>query len=197
MEYGDTVRRVRTALGMKQDEFAKKIGVSKGAVSQWENNIVQPKGNSYQSIENLRMMIDGDGSVKLIEDPFSKVPLLNTISAGKYLPIADNYDGEYIEVPMKYYQKNETFALRVSGDSMECASREGIFHNDLVIVYSSKTPTEGDVVVAVLGGDATIKKLVRDAGKYYLKPLNAQYQLIPIEADTSIIGVVVATIREP
>ncbi len=196
MEYGSTVRRVRTALGMKQDEFAKKIGVSKGAVSQWENNIVQPKGKSYQSIENLRMMIDGESNIKLIDDPFSKVPLLNTVSAGKYLPITENYEGEHIEVPMKYYQKNETFALRVSGDSMECANREAIFHDDIVIVHSSKAAKEGDIVVAILGGDATIKKLVRDAGKYYLKPLNTQYQLIPVEDDTSIVGVVVATIRE-
>ncbi len=72
----------------------------------------------------------------------------------------------------------------------------GILDGDLVIVRSTSYAENGDIVVALSGEEATVKRLMIQGSKKYLKPENERYDLIPLSEDWSIQGKVVALIRE-
>lgn len=88
-----------------------------------------------------------------------------------------------------------TFFLRVEGDSMIGAS---IQHGDLLIVDRSLEPTDGKIIIAVLNGDLTVKRLKIKNDKHTLVPENKNYPEIPIkpEMSFSIWGVVTSVIHQ-
>ena len=84
------------------------------------------------------------------------------------------------------------FALRIRGDSMVNA---GILDGDLVVVRPQQTADDGQIVVALLGNEATVKRLRRKRGKIWLQPENANYA--PIDSpDVAILGLVKAVFRQ-
>ena len=104
------------------------------------------------------------------------IPLAKeTISAGFPSPAAD-----YIELGIdlnKYLIKNpiSTFFLRVSGNSMNNA---GIYNNDLLIIDRSINPKPGHIVVALLDGEFTLKRLIKKQDNYYLRADKENYPAI-------------------
>lgn len=87
-----------------------------------------------------------------------------------------------------------TFCLRVAGDSMV---EVGIFPGDMLIVDRSITAQSGDVVVAMIDGEFTVKRLMKKRNKIYLVPENKNYQPIEMkqESDLTIWGVVIHSVR--
>lgn len=118
-----------------------------------------------------------------------RVPLLSSVQAGMYKEYVDNFhpgDGGMELIPTSVPVKKHTFALRVSGDSMEPDFQEGM----LLVVEPELEPVAGDYVIAKNGdSETTFKQLVKDGADYYLKPLNSRY---PIRAlgNSEIVGVV-------
>ena len=106
------------------------------------------------------------------------IPLANeTISAGFPSPAED-----YIEPGIdlnKYLIKNpiSTFFLRVNGNSMNNA---GIYNNDLLIIDRSINPNPGHIVVALLDGEFTLKRLIKNQNNYYLKADKENYPSISL-----------------
>ena len=102
------------------------------------------------------------------------------ISAGFPSPAADYEEGK-LDLN-KYLVKNSaaTFFVRVSGDSMTGA---GVHDGDLLIVDRSKEPVSGKVVIAVLDGELTVKRLRIQRGKYTLEPENDNYPVLKITKD--------------
>ena len=90
---------------------------------------------------------------------------------------------------------SSTFFVRVAGDSMIEA---GIFENDLVIVDRSLTPTSGQIILAVVEGEFTIKKFVKQKNDIWLYPANSNYQPLKILEGTvfQVWGVVTYTIKK-
>jgi SOS-response transcriptional repressor LexA len=117
------------------------------------------------------------------------VPLLSSVQAGMYTEFVDNLrtgEGDYEKVPTTVPVNRYTFALRVSGDSMEPEFREGM----LLVVEPELDPQPGDYVIAKNGSEeTTFKQLTKDGPDWYLKPLNSRYPIKPL-GDCSIIGVV-------
>ena len=119
------------------------------------------------------------------------VPLLGTVAAGT--PIEPVEQAETTMVPEELLGRGETFALRVRGDSM---IGDGILDGDLVIVESRSDAPSGATVVALVRGEATVKRLRRERGRIRLEPANDRVP--PIVADpgeVEIRGVVVAVLR--
>lgn len=87
-----------------------------------------------------------------------------------------------------------TYLLRVSGNSMVDA---GIFDGDLLVVDKAIKPRHGHIVVAVVGGEFTVKYLHMRAGRFKLKPANATYpEIVPAEGETvEVWGVVTSSIK--
>jgi len=121
------------------------------------------------------------------------VPLVGRIAAGAPVFAEENIEG-YVPVP-DYLTKDgaQYFALKVQGDSMIDA---GIYEGDLVIVRSTNEAGNGDIVVALSGEEATVKRFMVEGNQMYLKPENNAYANIPLDQAWSIQGRVVALIRD-
>jgi repressor LexA len=119
------------------------------------------------------------------------VPLLGLVAAGT--PIEPVETPETVTLPEELLGRGETFALRVRGDSMV---DEGILDGDLLVVESRPHANDGATVVALVRGEATVKKLYRQRGRVRLEPANARRAPIVVRADeVQVRGVVVAVVR--
>jgi repressor LexA len=139
-------------------------------------------------------------SIKVIHPAFQSsnrvamLPLLGSIAAGTPIHAQEHVE-DLIAVPSEMVRNIESaFLLRVKGDSM---SGEGIMPRDLVVVKPQITANHGDLVAALLGDDATVKRLHRDSKGFKLMPSNPAYDPIEIrQEDARIIGKVVGLIRD-
>jgi repressor LexA len=122
-----------------------------------------------------------------------ELPLLGTVAAGTPVEPEANLDG--LAVPSELVRGKGTFVLRVKGDSM---IDEQIRDGDLIVVQSRHAAENGETVVALLNGEATVKRFFReDAGMIRLQPANERLEPIWVYADqVEVRGVVVAVIRK-
>ncbi len=122
-----------------------------------------------------------------------KLPLLGMIPAGG--PVLTE---EYIEKWMNVgedavYKYKDSYLLRVTGESMIDA---GIFEGDILVVCGSLSPKVGDIVVALVDNQNTVKRYMKDSeGRAYLKPENSRYENIYPEGELCFQGVVTGLIR--
>lgn len=118
-----------------------------------------------------------------------RIPVLGVVAAGQPIMAVEQADN-FLDFEIAGGNDNH-FALEVRGDSMTGA---GIEEGDYVIVHSQNTAYDGEIVVALLDEDATVKRLSRQGGHVYLLPENDAYQ--PIDGDDCrILGKVVAMVR--
>jgi repressor LexA len=120
----------------------------------------------------------------------SSIPVAGRIVAGAPGLATENIDGE-IEVGERLAGR-VSFALRVKGDSMAGA---GIQEGDYVIVHQQSTCEQGEIVIAMTGDEATVKRFRRKGKKIILEPANPAYSPIETDGDVRIIGKVVGLIR--
>ena len=134
--------------------------------------------------------------LKIIENP-QTLPLHSFIvPCGFPSPADDHLEDDIDLVSHLVSRPAATFVMQVSGDSMEGA---GIFSGDYVVIDKSIETQPGQIVVAVLNGDMTLKRFERRAGRYYLTSTNPQkYKPIQLceENPPEIWGVVVGVVRK-
>jgi repressor LexA len=122
------------------------------------------------------------------------IPILGRISAGGPLFAQENIEGRLgVEQLMR---SQPDFALRVQGDSMRDA---GILPGDVVLVRRTPDPHDGEIVVALIGDEATIKRLRRLRDRVELRPENPAYAPIIVTPESPplrILGRVVGVYRE-
>lgn len=128
----------------------------------------------------------------LTEEGLPQVRMLGTIAAGR--PITAVEDLEWLEVPPYLSGNGETFALRVSGESMR---DDGILDGDIILVERRTVAETGEIVVALIDQEeATVKRFSLKDGVVVLKPANADMRPLSFEAGrVSILGVVVGQMR--
>lgn len=120
------------------------------------------------------------------------LPVVGTIRAGSPILATENIE-EYITVSRELFPLEEGFGLRVVGDSMKDA---GILEGDIVIVRPGVEPTQGDIVVALVEDEATVKRLFIEDGTVILKPEHPDMRPMRFKAaDVKILGKVVGLIR--
>ena len=122
-----------------------------------------------------------------------ELPLLGRVAAGR--PIEALEGDDTIEVPESLVRRRNTYVLKVAGDSMV---DDGILDGDLIIVEERPEPNNGDMVVASIDGEATVKRFYREGrGVVRLEPANPRYKPIIVrDRDLQIRGVVVAVLRK-
>lgn len=121
---------------------------------------------------------------------FSTIPIVGTVSAGMPILASENIES-YFPVPVDYLPNNDTFMLRIRGNSMINA---GIFNNDLVLVNQQSTADNNDIVIALLDDSATCKRFFREDGHVRLQPENDDYEPI-IVRNVKILGKVIGLFR--
>jgi len=118
------------------------------------------------------------------------VPLIGRIAAGGPILAEETYD-EVFPLPKQLVGDGELFLLEVSGDSMVEAA---ICDGDYVVIRKEQTAENGDIVAALIEGEATVKTLQRKDGKVWLLPHNPNYD--PIDGtNATILGKVTAVLR--
>ena len=118
------------------------------------------------------------------------VPLVGRVAAGSPILAAENLEG-YLPVPQEFFSSGQLFMLRVQGDSMVGA---GILEGDYVIVNQQETADDGDIVVAMLEGEATVKRLYRRSDHVELRPENPEME--PIRShEVQVLGKVTGVFR--
>ncbi|MBI1815351.1 MAG: transcriptional repressor LexA [Deltaproteobacteria bacterium] len=122
-----------------------------------------------------------------------ELPLLGRVAAGQ--PIEALETADTIAVPEEFVRKQNTFVLRVAGNSM---INDGIFDGDYIVVEERHVPENGETVVAVIDGAATVKRFHREKGGIIrLQPANDTLKPIRVSsAAVTIRGVVVAVMRK-
>lgn len=137
-------------------------------------------------------------AIEIIDDNFNlarremvNVPVVGTVAAGQPVLAVQNIES-YFPVPAEYMPNQQTFMLRVKGESM---INVGIFDGDLVMVKKQENASNGDIVVALLNDSATIKTFYKENGYYRLQPENDTMSPILVRDELQILGKVFGVFR--
>ncbi len=132
-----------------------------------------------RAVESVRGIVRGEG-----------LPLVGSVAAGQPMLAEENVE-EYVAVPEIAGGEDGEYLLRIRGDSMKDA---GILEGDFVVVHSQDTAKDGDVVVALLGEEATVKRFFREPDHIRLQPENDALE--PIRSkEVKVLGRVVGLLR--
>lgn len=130
----------------------------------------------------------GQGSAS--KERMVSVPVVGKVAAGTPITAVENIE-EYISLPYSLLGSSEIFILNVSGDSMVNA---GIFDRDKIIAQKQDYAQSGDIVVALLEDEATVKRLFIEKERVRLQPENDNYSPIYTK-DIDILGKVIGVLR--
>ena len=209
-QYRLNLKAARKSKGLTQQQVADFIGISQNNYSYWENGKVKIDNVSLQRLSNLfdvsvdfllgretHTSIDTTPKAVKIKalvikdeveiNDFYPIPLLGSVVAGVPIEAQEDLEG-YVYISFK--PKEEYFALRVHGESMINA---GIRDNSILIVHKQPYANCGDIVVAMLNGEQTVKRFKMYGDNIFLMPENPAFEPIPVlkGADFLILGKVV------
>jgi repressor LexA len=184
----DFIRTYRSEQGISptQREIREKLRLSSFGTVQKHLKRLEEKGALKRDWNRSR------GISPAAEVTGARVALLGLVAAGR--PIEPFPVEETIEVPASLLGKGEHFVLRVRGDSMV---EDGIRDGDYVIVSRRANAQNGQTVVVLVRGEATLKRYYTEGSKVRLQPANAAMKPMTVEArDIVIQGVVTGLIRD-
>lgn len=167
--------------------FAKLLGVS---VSEFSQSLAK-------EISNMSSVASENTTYVGKYVPGSKYPVISKVQAGAWCEAVEPYSLKDIDLWLESdaHIQGEAFWLQVDGDSMTAPVGLSIPEGTYVLFDTGREPVNGSLVIAKLSdsNEATFKKLVIDGSQKYLKGLNPQWPLVPINGNCRIIGVAVET----
>ncbi len=173
--YGPTVREIGTAFKIRSPN-----GVMCHLKALEKKGMIQREGFAARAIQLVGYK---PGSVH--------IPLLGQVAAGTPLPAMEEFD----QLDLTQLAGNqEQYALRVKGDSM---IEDHIQNGDYVIIKPQETARNGETIVALVEGEATLKKFYKERNRIRLDPANGQFKPIYIDPDkdVKVLGSLVGVIR--
>lgn len=136
-------------------------------------------------------------AIEIMDDTFNltrremvNVPVIGNVAAGQPLLAVQNIEN-YFPIPAEYMPNQETFMLKVKGESMINA---GILDGDHILVERQSTASNGEIVVALVDDSATVKTYYKEDGHYRLQPENDTMNPIIVD-ECSILGKVFGVFR--
>lgn len=169
------------------------------AVDLKSTSSVHAQLSSLEAKGYIRRDLTKSRSIEIIDDDFSltkrelvNIPIIGTVSCGQPILAEQNIE-DYFPVPPEYIHNtnNQTFMLRVKGDSM---INVGIYEKDLVIVEQCSSARNGEIVVALIEDSATVKTFYKENGYIRLQPENDYMDPILVE-HCEILGRVIGLFR--
>lgn len=144
----------------------------------------------------IEMVAGASRGIRLPEQAESGIPIVGHVAAG-YPVLSDEHIDDYCDIAPSFFSPRADFFLRVRGDSMQDA---GILDGDLLAVHKTHDANNGDIVVARVDDELTVKTLRKTRSKYQmvLEPENVDFSPIEVdlrEQDFSIEGISVGVIR--
>jgi len=162
----------------------------RGSMSRGLEILVFQEGESYGSSQRHERY----SSFKEGKLPIREIPVLGRVAAGKPTLAVEHVEGT-IPLPTEWVKGKEVFLLKVKGDSMS----PYILPDDYVLVRSQPSAENGDVVVILVGEEATVKRFFKKGRKIELKPDNERWETIQIEegsGEVQVIGKVIGVFRK-
>jgi repressor LexA len=177
--YPPTVREIGKAVGLASSSTVHAHLANLEKYGVLRRNPTKPRA--------IELLID---KAKKAMSPEGALPVVGQVAAGQPVLAEENIE-EYVQVPELAGGDQGSYVLRVSGESMRDA---GILEGDCVVVRRQDTATDGDIVVALLGEEATVKRFFKESDHIRLQPENTSME--PIRSkDVRVIGRVVGVFR--
>ncbi|MDP4119584.1 MAG: transcriptional repressor LexA [Bacillota bacterium] len=129
-------------------------------------------------------------TVQVTGERFAKVPVLGRVTAGMPILAVEEIEG-YVSISENIRRGRNLFALKIVGESMINAA---ILDGDIVIVDKTPVASNGQIVVALVGDEATVKTFYKEDGHFRLQPENPKFDPI-IVPEVTILGQVISLIR--
>jgi repressor LexA len=183
---------IRNSVPPTVEELRRLLGVGSTRTVLRYLDLLKEEGyiDRWSGARGLRMLKGSGASLET-----RVVPIVGEAPAGSLMPAEENMLGQ-VQLPKEFLKPPSAkfFLLRVRGDSMNRAKVEGqtIEDGDLVLVRQQEKADPGKIVVALVDGEATIKKLVKGPGYYVLQPesTNLKHRPIIVAQDFRIQGIV-------
>jgi len=173
-------------------EIGKEVGLSSSSSVQFHLNALREAGHLERDGSLTRALrVRSPEASAWRERPPVYVPLLGRVAAGQPL-LAEEHIEDRLPLPSSLVGGQQAFMLEVKGDSMVNA---GILHGDYVVVSQQPTADDGDIVVALMGDEATVKRFFRRGQRFELRPENDQMEPI-VTDEVTILGKVRAVLRK-
>jgi repressor LexA len=169
-------------------EIGERVGLSSSSTIHAHLKALEKRGLISRDPTKPRALRSG---VKAPVRELLVMPILGKVAAGLPITAQEDVEGEFI-LPAGFVPRgSDAFMLRVQGDSMADAA---ILDGDLILVRPQRQAENGEIVVAMLDGEATVKRFYREANRIRLQPENRT--MAPIYAsDVEIVGRVEAVVR--
>lgn len=175
-------------------EMCKATGLSSTSSVHAHLNTLEKKGYIVKGNNKMRAIeiVDVDNQyADLPKKEIVHLPILGNVAAGSPILAVENVE-DLLPVPIDFIGNNESYVLKVKGDSMIEA---GILSGDFIIVNKQNTAKNGDIVVALIDDSATVKTFYKEKDHIRLQPENSSMEPILIK-DPYILGVVKGVIRK-
>jgi repressor LexA len=171
-------------------EIGERVGLSSSSTVQSHLKTLERHGLLKRDPTKPRALVTSFAGDEEAVVPSVTLPVVGRVAAGVPITAAENIEEQFV-LPSSWTPRHGGFMLRVKGDSMIEAA---ILDGDLIVVEPRPTAENGEIVVAMIDGEATVKRFYREHGRVRLQPENAS--MAPIYADdVTIVGRVEAVIR--
>jgi repressor LexA len=198
--YAPTVREICAAVGLTSTSTVhshlKKL-TERGLLQRDEKKsrvmrISKSTGFDQDEITQSSEMPAQADDAFLLHQQIQQIPVVGNVAAGSPILAEQNVESAF-PLPVDFIRgdASDTFILNVHGDSMINA---GILDGDFVVVHSQNTARNGDIVVAMIDDEATVKRFYREKDHIRLQPENDLYEPIRSQ-DVKVLGLVVALFR--
>ena len=199
----NTIRKLRLERNLKQSDLAQILNVKQNTISNWETERTEVDRESTLKLADFfgvtvdyllgREKPTISNTEKVVEFPKPKIqdevelndiypiPLLGRVVAGVPIEAQEDIEG-YVYI--SYRPSEEYFSVRVHGDSMINA---GIFDGSILIVHKQEEAVSGDIVVAMLNGEQTVKRFKVYGESVFLMPENPAYDMIPVPPGSNFV----------
>lgn len=208
---GQAIRRRRTAVPFTQPQLAEAAGIDQGSLSRIERGREEPPNEKLDRIAAAlgvkvsTLWLEAEGYSDMAAEPETTykaagiryVPLISWVQAGEWAEAVDSFargTGTDL-VPTSVNASPRSYALRVRGPSMTNPTGARSFPDGTTIIVDPTRPAENGALVIVRlenEDEATFKQLVVEGSQKWLKPLNPQFPVMPLNRPATFCGVVVS-----
>lgn len=178
--YPPSVREIGEAIGLSSSST-----VHSHLAKLEEKGLIKRDPTKPRAIE----VVECDNT-ELFTQRMVSVPLVGSVTAGQPILAVENIEETYL-LPKSLVGYEDIYMLTIKGDSMIEA---GIYNGDIVLVRKQSNASNGDIIVALLEEEATVKRFFKESGRIRLQPENSQMEPIFV-ADVTILGKVVGLYR--
>jgi repressor LexA len=199
----DVIRSFTAEMGYPPSvrEIGARVGLSSSSTVQSHLKTLERRGLLRRDPTKPRALVPADMVLRAVASPAKRdagpetisLPIVGRVAAGTPITATENYEDTFV-LPASFVGKNGgvgSFMLRVKGDSMIDAA---ILDGDLIVVAPQPDASNGQIVVALIDGEATVKTFYREANRIRLQPENRTMEPIYVD-DVTVVGRVEAVVR--